>query len=188
MITNTKIEQSRYASRTTRDVESSVRTAISRLGIQTRDMAKRLAPKRTGALAASIVVSDGISPAVDTGYSPFTRHSTIGYFRAINSLAMHSGNKPGVLSSIEQLGKLGGIRHEAPPHENEGATISETSRRLDAVFTLQATIAYAGDVEFGHVEGSGHVPPHPFFSPALAWTAAQLPLVLARAIEEGAKR
>lgn len=69
----------------TADVEKRVQLAIFRLGQETRDMARKLAPKDTGALRASIYVTrPGSRPQLEPGPS-YARQSTIGYWRAINS-------------------------------------------------------------------------------------------------------
>lgn len=71
-------------------VEKGMQNMLYRLGQETRDRARAKAPKRTGALRASIYVTrPGASP--DGGpATAVTRQSTVGYFRAANAAVVRN--------------------------------------------------------------------------------------------------
>lgn len=71
-------------------VERKMQEAMFQVGRKIRDKARALAPKKTGALAASIYVSKGavdrsIGAAKHVGGNAYTKQSTLTYFRAINA-------------------------------------------------------------------------------------------------------
>lgn len=84
-------------------VERLMQDKIYQLGRKTRDMARRLCPKKTGALAQSIYVTRP-GPASNIGVAsvPLTPMMTSGYFRAVNA-AIHRSNHRLSKGMVEQM-------------------------------------------------------------------------------------
>lgn len=72
-------------------VEREIQDALFKLGRETRDMARSYCPVKSGALQASIYVTGGgRGDEDDNSKTPFTKQSTIGYFRAIKAAVSKS--------------------------------------------------------------------------------------------------
>lgn len=116
----------------TADVEKRVQLAIFKLGQETRDMARKLAPKDTGALRASIYVTrPGARPQLEPGPS-YARQSTIGYWRAINSAFRKQLSPRGVSRRHLHLLNAGDY---APGHAEERTQTLSHSAKRDAGIT-----------------------------------------------------
>lgn len=197
-------------------VERAMQDALYKLGRETRDLARRLCPKKTGALMASIYVTRP-GEAGGRGRSPFTRQTTAGYFRAINAAVRRNPERltlsplaesvhrktqrptkaavsEGLFSpSIERI-KGAGYKTYAAETDGDVHVVQSVMEmggagRSSFFVTVGAGAYYAGYVEFGHVgHGGSWVEAHPFMTPALDWAKSRLPEVAKRAMEEGVRR
>lgn len=181
-------------------VEKAMQAVIYSLGQEARDLARRLAPKKTGALRASIYVSrPGQEPAVQGTTTIVPRKSTVGYFRAINAAVRANPRRLSLLGGIEE--ETGITFHEHTQRVTSRGTITAgkvSNIASRAVFSTQsyegfqqsvqpfqgggrntffvsvgAAVYYAAMVEYGS-PGRG-IPPKPFLTPAIEWARGQLP-------------
>lgn len=86
-----RLDEKRLAQIVGAGLERDMRQAVYKLGQEARDIARAKAPKKTGALAASIYVTRPNESVPDAeGKSPTTKRMTAGYFRAINAAVKHN--------------------------------------------------------------------------------------------------
>lgn len=181
--------------------ERKIIAAVYRVAREARDMARGLAPKKTGALAASIYVTH-----------PGTRpdninQRTLSYWRAINAASRKSRGRLTVATAKDLVSRA---RTQAridspavPTMTGRGqGLIPDTEESLDSYnlpndFSFQPYKAagreqmwvsigvaafYAGYVEFGTVK----TPARPFFTPAVAWAKSVVEKRIREAIRSGA--
>jgi len=99
-------------------VERQLQESVFRVGQRARDMARKAAPKKTGALAASIYVTKGAVDRSATGLmshkpgNAFTKQSSLGYFRALNA-AMKKNKRIKTFPMMSEYGITAPESHEA---------------------------------------------------------------------------
>jgi hypothetical protein len=180
--------------------ERRIIAAVYKVAREARDMARGLAPKKTGALAASIYVTQ---PGTRPGN---VNQRTLSYWRAINAASRRSRGRLAVATAKDMVSR---VRTQArldspavPTMTGRGlGLIPSTEESLDSYnlpndFSFQPYKAagrehmwvsigvaafYAGYVEFGTTRTHAR----PFFTPAIAWAKSVVEKRIREAIRVG---
>lgn len=184
--------------RVTEAVRQEVYKALFKLAQEARDMARRLAPKDTGALAASIYA---VHP--DGGRQPGGLRRSAGYWRAIKAASRASGGRlhieddPELVRSVRTQSRRNALPQGTKPAGQvgpDGLLLNENSSYdfvpmaaagPDRLFvSIGAAAFYAGYVEYGTVRMDAK----PFFRPAVEWARSVLASRIADAVARGSGR